>query len=178
VSLPIPGSLISEGGRKILCELAAASPPGCFVEFGVFNGGSAYELAKVAEEQGREIFLYDTFEGMPYQHPEYDRHKVGDLKTVDYELLQLQIPNAVFVKGIFPDSLLEYMPPIAFCHVDADQYDSIKAAYRVFGPLMVKGGIMVFDDYLALPGATKALDEVAGKENIELTANNKALLRF
>lgn len=171
-----PGSVIQPFGRQVLCEIAAATPPGCFVEFGVFKGGSAYDLAEVARQQGRALYLYDTFEGIPFKHDDYDLHKVGDFSETSLEAVQRAIPDAICIKGIFPGSLIR-MPPIAFCHVDADQYESIKAACNVFPSLIVKGGVMVFDDYGCLPGATKAVED-AFSGRIEITSHKKALVRF
>ncbi len=150
-----PIVLIGEDGCQSLCDIAEKCPPGCFVEFGVYQGGSARRLAEVAEKQNREIYLYDTFTGIPFKSP-VDVHVIGDFKDTSYEYVCELIPYAHIIKGVFPESIVP-MPPIAFAHIDADQYDSIKAAIDVFGPLMVEGGVMVFDDVWCLEGATKAL---------------------
>lgn len=168
-----PTSLIGPGHLDSLCALATTTPPGCFVELGVFEGGSAYRLMEVAREQGRKLYLYDTFEGIPFQG-KGDQHTIGEF-AADLESVKEVIPDAIFVKGIFPYSLVE-MDPIAFVHVDADQYQSILDACHVFPPLMVPGGIMLFDDYGQLEGATKAIDEYFG-DRIELIYG-KALVRI
>lgn len=170
-----PDTLLGQLALDSLCEIASKTPRhGCFVEFGVYKGGSAWHLAKVAREQGRELHLYDTFEGIPWRM-EIDSHKVGDFADTSYEAVCAAIPGAHVHKGLFPDSLVP-MPPIGFVHVDADQYQSIKAAIEVLGPLMLKGGAMIFDDVPCLGGATKALND-SGKR-YEMTAANKALVWF
>lgn len=169
-----PESLLQNDNIETLCEIAAVCPAGCFVEFGVYKGGSAWHLAKVAQEQGRDIYLYDTFEGIPFK-AEVDSHVVGDFGDTSLETVAAAIPYAKISKGIFPQSLIP-MPQIAFAHIDADQYDSIKAACEVLGPMMVSGGVMVFDDYNCLAGANKALDETGWV--IEMTRTNKAMVRF
>lgn len=169
-----PDTLLGQLALDSLCYEARNSPDGCFVEFGVYKGGSAWHLARIAEEQGRELHLYDTFEGIPYK-AEIDGHKVGDFADTSYEAVCASVPYAKVHKGIFPNSLAE-MPPIAFVHVDADQYQSIKDAIRVFGPRMVKGGGMLFDDVPFLAGAVKALEE--SQLPYTMTWANKALVRF
>jgi hypothetical protein len=169
-----PESLLGPHGVYSICAIAAKAPVGCFVEFGVYRGGSAWHLAQLAQEQGREIYLYDTFAGIPYRR-EIDNHLVGDFADADYESVCANIPYAKVVKGVFPDSLVT-MPQIAFAHIDADQYDSIHAAVKKFGPLMARGGVMVFDDVPCLRGATQALLDL--QVEYELTDNNKALVRF
>jgi O-methyltransferase len=173
-----PDTLLGEIALSSMCHIASQCPSGCFVEFGVYKGGSAWRLARVASEQGRELHLYDTFEGIPFR-AEVDSHQVGDFADTSYEAVCEAIPDAKVHRGVFPETLVK-MPPIAFVHVDADQYQSIKAALDVLGPLMVPGGAMIFDDVPCLPGATLALQEWLQERRMayEMTAANKALVRF
>lgn len=170
----IPGTLLAPEDIVNLMDMAGNAPPGCFVEVGVYKGGSAWYLARVAKSQLRPIYLYDTFEGMPHQG-EHDTHGVGDFSDTGYEQVCADIPYAIIVKGVFPASMVQ-MPPIAFAHVDADQYESVKACCEYLGPLMVAGGVMVFDDYRHLDGATRAVDETGW--TIERTSTGKAFVRF
>jgi O-methyltransferase len=173
MQLSPPKSLIIEENLAAMCEIASTTPPGCFVELGVYEGGSAYRLMEVAKAQGRELYLYDTFTGIPFQG-EGDRHKVGEF-AADLETVRAAVPDAIFVPGTFPYSLID-MPPIAFVHVDADQYQSIKDACHIFPALMVVGGLMLFDDYGQLKGATRAVEECF-PDKFELV-HGKALVRI
>ena len=150
-----PNSLIAQWALNELVETAHQAPEGAIVEIGVYQGGSAYELAKL----GRPLYLYDTFEGLPYAGP-LDGNKKGKFSETSAEAVQKIIPQAHVIKGLFPDSLVP-MPPVAFVHADADQYESTKAICEVMPPLMVDGGIIWFDDYgvLNCQGCTKAVDE-------------------
>jgi len=165
-------SVIGEPAVENLCEIAGNAPPGCFVEFGVYRGGSAIKLAEVARKQGRVLYLYDTFQGIPFAD-DVDSHKTGDFGDTDVDAVRLAIPDAIIVQGVFPETLIP-MPPIAFVHVDADQYRSVKAACELFPPLMVKGGVMLFDDYGCLDGATQAVHEHF--ENVQKTPHGKAVV--
>lgn len=147
-----------------LGKQAEASPPGAFVEVGIYTGGSASILTDIAERQNRQVYLYDTFEGLPYSS-NGDTHKVGEFCYTDFNHIRKSLPYAHVVKGIFPESAVE-MPPIAFAHLDVDQYESYIGSINYLMPLMVDGGIMWFDDY-ELPGAKKAIDELIGQENLE-----------
>jgi hypothetical protein len=169
-----PETLLGTEQLESLMNLAAEAPLGCIVEFGVYKGGSAYHLARVAENQGRELYLYDTFTGIPCKAP-VDVHEIGDFKETDYETVCRAVPYAKVIQGRFPDSLVP-MPPIAFCHVDADQYQSVKDAINILGPLMVRGGAMVFDDTPCLAGAMTALTESG--LTYSTTTGNKHLVRF
>lgn len=164
-----PPTLVAPGKVQAMLELAAgaaaAAPAGAFAEFGVYKGGTAWCLARLAREHKRELWLFDTFNGIPCADPAIDYHKVGDFGDTSLEAVKARIPDAVFVPGVFPQSVASReLPKFAFVHVDADQYESVKAACEVFGPLMLPGGVMWFDDYrcATTPGATKAVDECFG----------------
>lgn len=169
-----PQPLVGEGTAQWLASLAAKAPPGCIVELGVYQGGSARFLAEVARAQGRTLYLYDTFAGIPVKD-EVDNHQIGDFGDTSLEAVAAAIPDAVIVQGVFPESLVP-MEPIAFCHVDADQYRSVKAACEHLGPRMVPGGTMVFDDYDRLLGATMAVDEAFG-DRVD-KSGERAAVRF
>lgn len=163
-------SLLSQRTIQTLLELAMATPPGCFVEFGVYKGGSAWHLAKLAAEQDRTLHLFDTFTGIPEASIHDRQHKVGDFADTDVETVKGLIPSAVFHVGMFPDTMTE-IGPIAFCHVDCDQYVSCLAAIEHFWPRLVAGGVMLFDDYSFTSGVTKAVKETF--ERIQLTDEGK-----
>lgn len=171
----IPQSVIGLQNLRCLCDEAGETPlEGCFVEVGVYLGGSAFFLANVAQTQGREIYLYDTFCGIPYKG-ELDSHPVGDFGDTSADLVRQMIPYAKVVAGVFPHSLVP-MPKVAFAHVDADQYQSIRDCCRVLGPMMLPGGKILFDDVWCLAGATKALEETLWP--ISKTFEGKAIVRF
>ena len=170
------GSLCSKATLDNMALIAADCPEGCFVEVGVYEGGSAQVLYKIALEQDRQIFLYDTFTGIPYSDS-CDSHKVGEFKGGDPERLSLILPKAMIVQGIFPASAVK-MPPVAFVHLDCDQYRSYKEAMAYLEPLMVPGGVMWFDDYDCTSGATLAVDERYGRSSLERFKDDKYYRRF
>lgn len=150
------------------------TPPGAFVEIGVYKGGSAWHLAEIAKAQKRPLYLYDTFTGIPFQDA-IDYHKVGDFGDTSFAMVRDAIPYATVIRGVFPATYVE-MGPIAFAHVDADQYQSIKDACERLGPNMVNGGVILFDDYGYIEGATKAVNETGWP--LFFTSNAKAYVRF
>lgn len=170
-------SLISPNVRHELMETARAAPPGALVEVGVYRGGSAESLAQVASEQGRALYLFDTFTGIPHQDPTHDFHKVGDFGDTSLEMVQACLPNAICIAGVFPDTLPDELTGVAVAHIDCDQYESVRAAAAALEPRMARGGVMVFDDYDVLPGARDAVDELFGSL-VEISIQGKARVRF
>lgn len=164
-------SLVAPETLAELVAKAQSCPPGCIVEVGVYQGGSAVELAKL----GRQLYLYDTFTGIPHRS-EHDSHQIGDFSDTSSSQVQALIPSAVIVTGIFPDVAVT-MPPVAFAHIDCDQYKSVLESARYLAPLMVKGGVMWFDDSPCLAGAKRAVDELfAGR--LRLSRSQKHYVEF
>jgi hypothetical protein len=172
-----PQSLLSPNVLNELMETARAAPPGPLVEIGVYKGGSAAHLAQVAREQGRDLYLFDTFTGIPCQDQERDFHKVGDFSDTSLEAVRSEIPEAVCVAGVFPETLPDCVVGVALAHIDCDQYDSIIESCVALESRMAPGGVMVFDDYDVLPGAREAVELLYGKR-VEISAQGKARVRF
>lgn len=152
-----PDSLIGENRAAMLAELAASTPPGHFVEVGVYKGGSAWWLARVARERGCELHLFDTFTGIPFHDPD-DSNGTGDFADTSVDAVKAAIPDASFHIGIFPDTLPDDLRNVAFIHCDCDQYRSVKSVIERMWPLVVPGGVMAFDD-VDTNGGKRAISE-------------------
>jgi predicted O-methyltransferase YrrM len=155
-------SLIEAVALGHLVDAARTAPPGDFLELGVYQGGSASALYEVAVEQGRRLWLFDTFTGMPEATGGLDLHQVGDFADTSAEAVQAALPLARIRVGVFPATLEDDVGPIALAHIDCDQYATTLTACYLLGPRMVPGGVMIFDDYDCLNGATAAVDAVFG----------------
>jgi hypothetical protein len=169
-----PESLVDPVNIANMISTASHCPAGAFVEVGVYKGGTAWHLDQLAQEQGRECFLYDTFEGIPYSDP-VDHHKVGDFSDTSYERVRDLLPRSKVIKGIFPASAVR-MDKVAFVHLDCDQYQSIIDSCRYLEALMVPGGVMWFDDSPILAGAEIAVRELYQGRIQEI--NGKHFVRF
>ncbi len=155
-----------------LLYYAERAPAGAIVEIGVYKGGSALMLSNL----GRKMYLYDTFEGIPYQSDLDTGNPVGKFSDTSAEAVQALIPEATVVKGLFPDSLVP-MPPVGFVHADADQYESTRAILEVMPRLMVPGGFILFDDFGVedCAGCTQAVLE-SNRRVLVLAESGKALI--
>jgi O-methyltransferase len=166
--------LISDDMMNVMVGLAWSCPPGHFAEVGVYQGCSARKLYSVSQRQGRKLYLYDTFEGMPFKG-EFDNHEVGLFSECSVYEVRDSMPEAFVIQGVFPKTVVP-MAPVAFVHADADQYQSTVDICRVFAPLMVRGGMILFDDYYCVPSCVKAVDEYF--PNREIMMDGRALVRF
>ena len=152
-----PSSCLDDFRVGLLRRLAQEAPAGHFVEVGVYRGGSAWHLAEIGREQGRELHLFDTFSGMPWQQ-DCDIFKIGDFDKTNVEDVRRWVPDATIHVGIFPETLPPWLLGIAFAHIDCDQFQSVDACIRYLWPRMVPGAVMLFDDYPELEGARRAVE--------------------
>lgn len=137
---------------------------GDVAEVGVYKGGTALEIAK---NTSSNVFLFDTFDGMPYFSENFDsRWKIGSFNDTNYNdvsNLFLNYNNVKIYKGIFPLETSSFIEnnKFKFVHLDVDNYYSYKECLNFFYERMVENGIIVFDDYNCdcCPGANAAIDE-------------------
>lgn len=162
--------------------------PGVFVECGVAAGAAvamlSYALWKAQET--RQIWLYDSFEGIPMAGPDdfnqqpgiglathdtsaplRERLKSSGVSAVSEEGVRGNLrrwgckDDLVFVRGWFQDTLPLTRPtqPIALLRLDGDLYESTMTCLRWLYPLVSPGGVVIVDDYGSLPGCKKAVHD-------------------
>jgi O-methyltransferase len=174
------------------CQVLWANIPGSFVECGVWRGGSAAVMALAIRHsgQGRDLHLFDSFEGLPEptekdgpQAREYSGGRAsGALKSVDQckagldevqsfllGRLGLDASKVHFHVGWFQDPLSRDAPklgPIALLRLDGDWYESTRLCLEHLYPLVAPGGMIILDDYLDWTGCKKAVDEYCSAHGI------------
>jgi predicted O-methyltransferase YrrM len=180
--LVAPYTKVSRAKLGRLRELAQAIErdrvPGALVECGVFKGGGAAVIAASAAPS-REVYLFDSFEGLPPPGAEDGRiaqaqYSGGwcagteeDVRTI-FAALGLLGPRVHFVKGWFQDTFaVSAVGPIALLHIDADWYDSVRLCLERFWDDVSPGGYVVFDDYARWEGCTRAVDEFLAARRLE-----------
>ena len=76
------------------------------------------------------------------------------------------IKNIKFIKGKVEVTLKSYAPKkIALLRLDTDWYQSTKYELEILFPRLVKGGVLIIDDYGYWKGCKKAVDEYFLKKN-------------
>ncbi len=134
-------------------------------EIGVYRGGTAKLISKVVAGNAQTVHLFDTFSGMPPTDSTKDLHKEGDFSDTMIDEVKKYLKdcnNVRFYQGFFPDTSGPVINlQFCFVHIDVDIYKSVLDCCEFFYPRMIKGGIMVFDDYgfLSCFGAKMAVDE-------------------
>ena len=145
------------------------------VEFGCYVGTTSVYLAKLTE-QPRELYLYDSFEGLPEKtaqdaSPAGLQFKEGELrasrKALMLNLKRAQVRTPHVKKAWFSDLGKQDVPArIAFAFLDGDYYESVIDPLRLIESQLTPGATVVVDDYAneALPGAARAVNEWVRKK--------------
>jgi hypothetical protein len=158
--------------------------PGAIVECGVWRGGSMMTAALTLQALGdtsRDLYLYDTFEGMTRpgaedrsqdNQPAADQFPGGrehpepwcdaSLEEVRANVLGTGYPpdRIHFIKGPVEQTIPGALPgPTALLRLDTDWYESTKHELRHLYPLLQPHGILLIDDYGHWQGARQAVDE-------------------
>lgn len=138
-------SLVPAEVLTAMLETCRRAPIADIVEVGVYQGGSAFELAKIAADKHVTLHLFDTFAGMPFADAE-DKHQPGEFADTSLDAVKRLIPDAWCYPGVFPDTLPVKFKPLSFVHADVDQYRSTTDVIAHLWPLLVPGGVIWFDD--------------------------------
>jgi O-methyltransferase len=171
---------------------------GDFVECGVWKGGSMMAVAETLLQGGnssRDLYLFDTFEGMsPPTENDVDIAGIkaeslldrsskemaesvwcrATLDIVKQALAKTGYPNERihFIKGMVEQTIPSYVPDkIALLRLDTDWYESTKHEMEYLFPRLVKGGVLIIDDYGHWQGARKAVDEYLEKNDVKILLN-------
>ena len=164
---------------------------GAIVECGVWRGGSTMAALLALSRLGdvsREVWLYDTFEGMapPTQQDsdsdrqifasyarqdggsDLSRAELGDVYA-NVESCGYPMDRIKFLKGKVEDTLPHSVPlQISLLRLDTDFYESTRQELAYLYPLLVSGGMLIIDDYGAHAGARKAVDEFLAVQPVPL----------
>lgn len=173
--------------RRVLNEVTWTDVQGHFIETGVWRGGaSIYARACLAAwAQYRIVYAADSFAGLPPPDPKYpadayDHHFENKALVVPLEEVQENFKRfgfendeqTVFVKGWFDESLpalLAADPGLRFCviRLDGDMYGSTMDALVNLYDRLSPGGFCIIDDFSAVLGCQKAVNQFRANRGIE-----------
>jgi O-methyltransferase len=165
--------------------------PGAFVECRVWRGGSSMLAALTFSRCGdlsRQLWLYDTFDGMP--EPEIidiEQHSGRTAAAIMKEeeripgtnvwcIAAREIVERNMISTGYPADCIRYVAgrvevalrherpdQISLLRLDTDFYKSTIVELEVLWPRLSAGGILIVDDYGYWEGARKAVDEYFGR---------------
>jgi hypothetical protein len=166
-------------------HVALSGVHGSIVECGVWRGGSSMVAAKTLVSMGntdREIYLYDTFAGMPQptgldvdqravpaaklwsssQREGYNAWCYAPLEEVRSNMESTGYPmdRVFFVKGKVEETIPGTVPEaVAILRIDTDWYESYRHILAHLYARLSPGGLLFLDDYGGWQGARRAVDD-------------------
>jgi O-methyltransferase len=167
--------------------------PGAVVECGVWRGGSMHAFARALDAAGtheRELYLFDTYEGMTAPGPRDRRGDgraaadlmasygktsrvwaVASLEDVQEGFRQVPYPQdkVHFIKGPVEQTIPSNAPEsIAVLRLDTDWYESTAHELTHLYDRLVPGGVLLLDDYGWWQGSREAVDEFMARTGARL----------
>lgn len=154
--------------------------PGAIVECGLFKGASFVRFAALRDmfehSYSRKLIGFDTFGEFPETAYESDKKyrdkfiedsgKQAISKDQLYEVLAHKgsDKNVELIEGDVVKTVPQYVKEnphlkIALLNLDTDIYEPAVTILENLWPRVVRGGILILDDYNVFPGETKAVDE-------------------
>lgn len=171
--------------------VSRAGVHGAIVECGVWRGGNMAVAARTLLNLGdteRDLFLYDTFNGMTTPTPEdadyggqsakvlLDQTTKGEgvwcaasINDVSAVMAATQYPKqrVHLVKGPVEETIPTMLPDrISVLRLDTDWYSSTLHELIHLFPKLEPGGVLIIDDYGHWKGARQAVDEYFREHNI------------
>jgi len=172
----------------LLVQTILLETPGEVVELGCFEGTTSILMQKTLDQfnSKKRIHVYDSFEGLPEKSKKDGDtgYNLGACRTQkealinNFKKFNVKLPE--IHTGWFKDTLPKELPDkISFAHLDGDFYSSIIESLTYIYPKLVKGAVVVIDDYCdpkvhninnILPGVKEACDEFFKdkKENVSV----------
>ena len=153
--------------------------PETYFEFGCHSGRTfsaavnAGTLFKMIESK---YFAFDSFQGLPETDEKVDGiFKKGTFKTSRKDFINtvkkntgVEIPRSNIIEGYYDATLTTdlqaSMPGVGIAYIDVDLYSSTVEVLEFLKPLLVKGSVLMFDDWYCFPAGKEMGEARAFKE--------------
>jgi len=160
--------------------------PGDIIELGVFKGNSLIQFSTFREllenEKSRKIIGFDMFGPFPSECSissdlsfanNWNKQFSDDFlpqEELYKSFSHKKIENVELIKGNIMQTLPTYLGEhpytrVALLHIDTDIYEPARCGLELLYDRVVKGGVIILDDYATVEGETLAIDEFFADKN-------------
>ncbi len=160
-----------------------ADRDGVLVECGAYKGGSTANLSLVAAHCGRQLVVFDSFEGMP-EPDETDREHLllasrqihtydgdawdGSLSEVKQNIDRYGALSACeFEVGYFEETMDTFDKPVVLAFLDVGLRSSAETATSALWPLLAEGAVLFTHDAKHMEIATLFFDREWWADQLE-----------
>jgi O-methyltransferase len=171
---------------------------GDICEFGVAKGGCSLAIALterlINNKLKRNIFLFDSFAGLPAPSIEKDFDNQGSIGKVLFPMKKGSLASEmkevqdlfynkynfpknkiIFIKGFFEETAKNYKNKIgnlSMLRLDGDWYYSVYIPLKFYYKKLVSGGVIIVDDYRTCVGAKNAVKDFGEQINTKFDIKN------
>jgi O-methyltransferase len=129
---------------------------GAVVECGCYLGGSTANLSLACDVVGRELIVYDSFEGLPppTANDKYAKDEATGFLRAELDVVRENVrrfgavERCSFRKGWFSDTLPEHTEPVVLAFLDVDYQASLDDCIRNLWPHLTDRGYVFIDEYV------------------------------
>jgi O-methyltransferase len=164
-------------------EVVKNNVPGDLIETGVWRGGATIFMKALLHDAGitdRNVWVADSFQGLPKPNPDKYAADKGDLHDTKEELaIPLEVvqnnfrkynlldDNVKFLKGWFKDTLpVAPIEKLSIIRLDGDMYESTMDGLVNLYHKLSKGGFIIIDDWGAVKACKQAVLDFRKEHNI------------
>lgn len=159
---------------------------GGVVECGTFKGGSAANLSLACALVDRDLYIYDSFAGLPPPSDADREHRlIGGAESHTYEegmyagtlddvkanvARHGDISRCHFCPGFYEQSMASFTTPCVMAFVDVDLRASLEACVRAIWPQLADGGSLFVHEAAHLDIASLFFDETWWRDELACDA--------
>jgi O-methyltransferase len=177
--LRIPTTTSPKVHLAMALKLLEMSPdlPGVVIECGTYKGGTAANLSIVCKLVGRELVVFDSFEGLPEGSP-LDREAKGYAKG-DFAGSLEEVRNNIrrvgaiecchFVRGWFENTLPTFDRTIVLAYIDVDLESSLDVCVKSAWRHLSERGFIFIDECVSTDYCALFYSERWWRENFDRT---------
>jgi len=132
---------------------------GVLVEAGCFKGSSTAKFSLAADIAGRELVVFDSFEGIPENEEQHEKNIFGGragfkkgsysgaLEEVKGNVARFgKIDRCRFIPGWFDKTMPGFKETISAVYLDVDLASSTRTCLKYLYPLLENGGVLYSQD--------------------------------
>ena len=133
------------------------------LDLGCMRGGVGMMMSKI--NLNGNTYLIDTFSGFK-EEEKYHKKDIfvfTSISEIEKNIKKLNLKKIYILKQKFPNtSKLKNIKRLKLCHIDVNTYRSTKKSYNYVKKKLIKGGIIIFDDYgiFGVEQVTKFVNEI------------------
>lgn len=132
---------------------------GVLVEAGCYKGSSTAKLSLAADMIGKDLVVFDSFQGLPEHNEPHDRNIYGvrtklekggyrgTLEEVRENVRRFgKIDRCRFMEGWFDSTMPEFKKSVSAAFLDVDLASSTRTCLKYLYPLLETGGVLYSHD--------------------------------